>query len=188
MKLQSTLIAASVLLALTACSKPAEPAAEPVQPAAEAAPAEAAPAEPVASETPATDSAAPAAASGECSFDLEGNDAMQFNAKNIDVPSSCAEFTINLKHVGTMPVAAMGHNVVIAKTGDINAIAADGASVQPDHVKAGDERVIAHSSMIGGGESTSVTFEVSKIADGGFSFFCSFPGHAPLMNGTLTVK
>lgn len=189
MKIRSTLLAASILLALTACNKPAEPAAE--APAAEAAPApEAAPAAEAAApaaDAAATDTAA-APAAGECSFDLEGNDAMQYNVKNIDVPKSCTEFTINLKHTGKMPVAAMGHNVVIASAADMNGVAADGATVQPDHVKAGDTRVIAHSGMVGGGESTSVKFEVSKIAAGGFNFFCTFPGHSALMNGTLTVK
>ena len=121
-----------------------------------------------------------------CTTTVEANDVMQFNVKNIDVPKSCAEFTINLKHTGTMPVAAMGHNVVIAKTADINAVAADGSAVQPDHVKAGDTRVVAHSGMVGGGQTTSVTFDVAKIADGGYSFFCTFPGHFAMMQGTLT--
>lgn len=191
MKLRSTLLAASVLLALGACSQPADAPADAAAPASEA-PAQAAPpVDGADASVPATDGTpAPVAdaAAGECAFNLEGNDAMQFNVKNIDVPKSCTEFTINLKHTGTMPVAAMGHNVVIAKTSDINGVSADGSAVKPDHVKAGDARVIAHSGMVGGGESTSVTFEVSKIADGGFSFFCSFPGHAALMQGTLTVK
>ncbi|MDO5610444.1 MAG: azurin [Pseudomonadota bacterium] len=191
MKLRSTLLAASVLLALGACSQPADAPADAAAPASEA-PAQAAPpVDGADASVPATDGTpAPVAdaAAGECAFNLEGNDAMQFNVKNIDVPKSCTEFTINLHHTGKMPVAAMGHNVVIAKTSDINGVAADGAAVQPDHVKAGDTRVIAHSGMVGGGETTSVTFEVSKIADGGFSFFCSFPGHAALMQGTLTVK
>ena len=187
MKLHSTLLAASVLLALTACNKPAEAPAVDTTPA-PAAEAPAPAATPADTTAPAADAAAPVAAAGECAFNLEGNDAMQFNVKNIDVPRSCTEFTINLKHTGTMPVAAMGHNVVISKSGDINAIAADGSAVKPDHIKAGDTRVVAHSAMVGGGESTSVTLEVAKIADGGYSFFCSFPGHAALMNGTLTLK
>ena len=42
--------------------------------------------------------------------------------------------------------------------------------------------------MIGGGESTSVTFDVSKLAAGeDYSFFCSFPGHYSLMKGSLTL-
>ena len=113
---------------------------------------------------------------------------MQFNANAIVVPASCAQFTINLKHVGTMPVAAMGHNVVVSKEADMAAIAADGAAVSPEHVKAGDTRVIAQTKMLGGGESASVTFDVAKVKDGGpFKFFCSFPGHLVLMQGSLEV-
>lgn len=183
MKLSTPLLAAAIALALTACSnQPAEPAADTAT--SEAPAAEAAPAPEAAAPAPAADTAAAA----ECSFNLEGNDAMQFNVKNIDVPKSCAQFTINLKHVGQMPVAAMGHNVVIAKTADIGGVAADGATVKPDHVKAGDARIVAHSGMVGGGQSTSVTFDVAKLADGGYSFFCSFPGHFAMMQGTLTVK
>lgn len=189
MKLRSTLLAASVLLALTACNKPADPVAETPAPAVETAPAADVTPAPTDAATPApTDTAAAAPAAGECAFNLEGNDAMQFNVKNIDVPKSCAEFTINLKHTGTMPVAAMGHNVVIAKTADIGDVAADGSAVQPDHVMAGDTRVIAHSEMVGGGQSTTVTFDVSKLSDGGYSFFCTFPGHSGMMQGTLSLK
>ena len=133
--------------------------------------------------------AAPLAAqAAECSVDLEGNDAMKFNKTSIEVPKACKDFTINLKHTGTMPVAAMGHNVVIAKTSDINGVAADGATAQPDHVKAGDTRVIAHSKIIGGSETTSVKIPVAKLGAGPNSFFCSFPGHAALMKGTIAVK
>lgn len=190
MKLHSTLLSAAVLLALTACNKPADTSAETATPppATEAAPAPTPGADPSVPATDGTPAAEASAAAGECAFNLESNDAMQYNVKNIDVPKSCTEFTINLKHTGTMPVAAMGHNVVIAKTTDINGVSADGATVQPDHVKAGDARVIAHSGMVGGGGTTSVKFDVSKIADGGFSFFCTFPGHSAMMNGTLTVK
>ena len=133
---------------------------------------------------------APAAMAATCSVDIEGNDMMKFNVASIDVSKSCKEFTINLKHVGKLPKAAMGHNVVVAATADIKGIDSDGikAGVASNYVKADDARVIAASPLVGGGESTSVTFEVAKIADGGFSFFCSFPGHAALMTGTLTLK
>ena len=69
------------------------------------------------------------------------------------------------------------------------AIARDGMTVSPEHIKAGDTRVIAASKMIGGGESTSVSFDVSKIKAGGpFKFFCSFPGHLTLMQGNIAVQ
>jgi azurin len=46
--------------------------------------------------------------------------------------------------------------------------------------------VIAHTKVVGGGESTSVKFPVSKLTKGGdYTFFCSFPGHYGLMKGKL---
>jgi len=145
--------------------------------------------------TPGADSTAPssgkpAAEVADCATTIEGNDAMQFNVGSITVPSSCTEFTINLKHVGQMPVAAMGHNVVISKASDRAGIGADGASAGAanGYIKEGDERVIAHSDMIGGGQSTSVTFPVSAIqGDGPYEFFCSFPGHWAVMRGSIEV-
>ncbi|GHD66173.1 hypothetical protein GCM10007164_04440 [Luteimonas padinae] len=138
----------------------------------------------------ATPAAAGDAAVTGCSVAIEGNDMMKFNVSSITVPASCSEFTINLTHVGRLPEAAMGHNVVIAATSDMAGVAADGisAGASAGYVKAGDSRIIAATEMIGGGESTSVTFDVSKIKDGGpYEFFCSFPGHAALMKGSISV-
>jgi azurin len=125
-----------------------------------------------------------------CSVAIEGNDMMKYNVSSITVPSSCSEFTINLTHVGRLPEAAMGHNVVVTATSDMAGVAADGigAGASAGYVKAGDSRVIAATEMIGGGESTSVTFDVSKLKSGGpYQFFCSFPGHAALMKGSISV-
>lgn len=132
---------------------------------------------------------APAAMAATCSIDIEGNDMMQYNVANIDVSQSCTDFTINLKHAGKLAKAAMGHNVVIAATSDIKAVDTDGirAGLDNDYVKPDDARVIAHSAMIGGGESTSVTFSVSDLDGGPYSFFCSFPGHSTLMKGSITL-
>ena len=143
-----------------------------------------------------TTASAPVGAGGaavvtDCATEIEGNDAMQFNVKSITVPASCSEFKITLKHTGKMPVAAMGHNVVITTLEDMKKVAADGmgAGIDNDYVKPGDDRVIAHTKMIGGGESTSVSFDVSKIkGDGPYEFFCSFPGHAAIMKGSIAVE
>ena len=132
---------------------------------------------------------APAAMAATCSVDIEGNDMMKYNVANIDVSKACTDFTINLKHVGKLPVVAMGHNVVIAKAADMAAVARDGMTVAPEHVKAGDSRIVAHTRMIGGGESASVTFDVSKLKAGGpYKFFCSFPGHLALMQGNIVAQ
>lgn len=125
-----------------------------------------------------------------CSVDIEGNDAMQFNVKSIEVAKTCKEFTVNLKHPGTLAKNVMGHNWVLTTTADMQGAATDGmsAGLDKDYVKEGDTRVIAHTKVIGAGESTSVTFDVSKLAaDGDYSFFCSFPGHWSLMKGTLKL-
>ena len=199
MKTRIALLAAACALALAACgdkspaSADAVDTATPAPAATEAAP-EAVPATDTAA-TPAPAAAAmgsdkPAAVVADCATEIEGTDAMQYNVGSIVVPASCTEFKITLKHAGQMPVTAMGHNVVIAKAADMQAVAAEGmgAGAAAAYVKAGDARVITHSSLIGGGETTSVSFPVSKIKDGGpYAFFCSFPGHSALMKGTISV-
>ncbi len=193
MKSRHTLAASVLALALSACGNapaPEAPAADaaPANPvASEPAPAEAAPAP--AETAPATTTGSKPATVADCATTIEANDAMQYNADSITIPASCSQFTVNLKHVGTMAVEVMGHNLVVAKEADMAAINTDGIAVKPEHLKDGDARVIAHTKMIGGGESASVTFDVAKVKDGGpFMFFCSFPGHAGLMKGSLQVQ
>src|SRR5699024_2293447 len=109
----------------------------------------------------------------DCSIDVEGNDAMQFNTKEIEVSKSCDEFTVNLKHTGKLPVAAMGHNLVITKEADAEAVATDGvaAGADSDYIKEDDDRIIAHTKLLGGGEEDSVTFDVSDLdADEDYEF------------------
>lgn len=126
-----------------------------------------------------------------CDVTIEGNDAMQFNTKEIVVDKTCEDFTINLVHVGKLPKAAMGHNVVITKAADRQAVANDATSAGPanDYLKADDARVIAHTKLIGGGEKDSVTFKTAALEAGGdYDFFCSFPGHWAIMSGKVVVK
>lgn len=196
MNTRIALLAAACMLALSACGDkspaPAEtaPAATSSEATPPAAPAvdEAAAAAP---EVPALGSDKPAAVVANCATEIEGSDAMQYNVGSIVIPASCSEFKITLKHTGQMPVVAMGHNVVIAKAADIQGIDADGiaAGAAANYVKADDARVIAHTSLVGGGQSTSVSFAVDKLKDGGpYAFFCSFPGHSALMKGSISVE
>ena len=70
-------------------------------------------------------------------------------------------------------------------------VATDGmsASIDSGHIKEGDTRVIAHTKLIGGGESDSVTFDVSKLDPAEkYTFFCSFPGHVAVMQGDVILK
>ncbi len=126
----------------------------------------------------------------ECTAEIDGNDAMQFNKAIMVVPKSCKEFTVTLKHVGKLAVAQMGHDWVLSKTSDMAGVVTDGAAAGLDknYIKPGDTRVIAHTKMLGGGQSDSVTFATSALKAGdAYSYFCSFPGHSSLMKGTITM-
>ncbi|MGN8249629.1 azurin [Pseudomonas sp. SMV7] len=127
----------------------------------------------------------------ECSVTVDSTDQMSFNTKEIVIDKSCKQFTVNLEHSGNLPKNVMGHNIVISKAADMQPIATDGLSAGIDkaYLKEGDERVIAHTKIIGAGEKDSVTFDVSKLAAGtDYGFFCSFPGHISMMKGTVVVK
>lgn len=131
-----------------------------------------------------------ATASAECNVSLESNDNMQFTTREINVKSSCQNFTITLNHTGKMPKAGMGHNVVITKASDKDGVVSDGMSVglDKDYLKPDDPRVIVATKLIGGGESDTITFPVSKLAKGqDYVFFCSFPGHAAMMSGKVNL-
>ena len=131
-----------------------------------------------------------AQAAGNCTVSLKGDDAMKFDLKEATVSASCPTITIELTHSGKLPVTAMGHNVVVSKTADLAAVARDGmkAGAAGAYVQAGDARVVAHTSLIGGGQKTKITFPGKKLTAGGdYSFFCSFPGHSTLMKGKLVV-
>ena len=153
MDVKSSLLAAACALALAACSdnssSPTAPESAPT-PSATTTPAEApvtmAPAPAV---TAGNMAAAPAAAMDtskgmavvtDCATEIEGSDAMQYNVSSIVVPSSCKDFKITLKHTGTMPVTAMGHDVVVTKQSDLQAVDADGmaAGAASGYVKADD--------------------------------------------------
>lgn len=126
-----------------------------------------------------------------CVIDLKADDQMKFDQAEVTVSSTCKTVQIKLTHTGKLPVAAMGHNVVIAATGDIQPIGMDGqkAGAAAAYVAADDKRVIAHTPLVGGGESTTASFPGSVLKAGGdYSFFCSFPGHWAIMKGKLSVK
>ena len=126
----------------------------------------------------------------ECSLTIEGNDAMQFNQQELSVPASCKEVTLTLNHTGNLEIIVMGHNWVLSKTEDMQAIATGSisAGADKDYLDTSDKRILAHTALIGGGESSSVTFSTEGLAVGGdYSYFCSFPGHIGMMNGKFVI-
>ncbi|CAM2816271.1 MULTISPECIES: azurin [Pseudomonas] len=127
----------------------------------------------------------------ECKVTVDSTDQMSFDTKAIEIDKSCKTFTVELKHSGKLPKNVMGHNWVLTTEADMQPVATEGmaAGIDNDYLKKDDARIIAHTKIIGAGETDSVTFDVSKLkADGKYMFFCSFPGHISMMKGTVTLK
>lgn len=125
-----------------------------------------------------------------CEVTIDSTDQMKFSTDLVEVSKSCSEFTVNLTHSGQLPKAAMGHNWVLTTAADMQGVVKDGitAGLNNDYLKPNDDRVIAHTKLIGGGESDSVTFKVSELKpDGEYMFFCSFPGHSTVMKGKVVL-
>jgi azurin len=85
---------------------------------------------------------------------------------------------------------ALGYSTIPGSAPDKDGVVMDGstAGAASNYLKAKDARVVAGSTVIGGGESTSVKFAVSKIsAKDKYVFFCTFPGHAAIMKGLVNL-
>lgn len=135
---------------------------------------------------------AAAAAGGALTPDAEGivrmtaSDTMQYNGNRIEVEGTKVQ--IELKHIGSMAKAVMGHNLVVLTPGT-DPMAWSGTvltAVDTDFVPPGDKAVIAATKLLGGGESDTISFEVP--GPGEYPFLCSFPGHVGMMKGVLVVK
>jgi azurin len=128
------------------------------------------------------------AADKVCKLEIAGNDAMQFDKKELDVAADCTQVELTLTHTGKLPAAAMGHNWVLVKTADVTTVANSGmsAGLANNYLTPGDPHVIASTKIVGGGQSTTVTFPTSKLTKGGdYTFMCTFPGHYVIMKGTF---
>ncbi|WP_026978295.1 azurin [Flavobacterium tegetincola] len=118
---------------------------------------------------------------------IESNDAMQYSTN--ELRAKAGEITVTLKHTGKMEKTVMGHNFVVFKMGtDINAYGAKAADAKDtDYIPASEAAsVIAHTKLIGGGESDTITFSITE--PGTYDYICSFPGHLALMKGKLIVE
>jgi azurin len=126
-----------------------------------------------------------------CNIEVKVGDNMNFVPAALSVSAAaCKTVTINLTHTGSLPRNAMGHNWVLSATENAQAAAQDGwsAGLENQYLKPGDVRVIANTKIVGGGESESVSFNLSDLKIGGdYTFFCSFVGHFAMMQGQFTI-
>lgn len=119
---------------------------------------------------------------------IEGRDNMTFDKTLFKVKAG-QDVKLTLKNVGSQPKAAMSHNVVILKEDtDVEAFGlAAIKAVATDHIPASmSSDVIAHTKLLGPGESDEITF---KIPDPGvYDFICTFPGHFGTMRGKIVAE
>ena len=119
---------------------------------------------------------------------IKGSDAMQFDLKEIKVKAG-QKVKLTLTHSGKLAKAAMGHNWVLLKPGtDVAAFGSKAAAArETDYIPKSEEaNILAHTKLVGGGESDTIEFTAPK--KGKYTFICSFPGHYALMKGDFIVE
>jgi azurin len=121
---------------------------------------------------------------------LTASETMKYDVTEITAKPG-EKLHVVVKAVGTMPKIAMGHNFVLLKSGvsptEISNAAFNARATDfiPQDLK---DKIIAFTSVAGGGETVEVTFTV-PAKPGKYDYLCTFPGHfAAGMKGTLTVK
>ena len=116
---------------------------------------------------------------------INSNDQMKFDTAEIKVKAG-EKVKLTLNHTGQLPKNAMGHNFVLLKKGIDVADFAMKAMDAKDNEYIPSKGVIAHTKLIGGGESTTIEF--TAPAKGTYDFICSFPGHYAMMKGKFIVE
>ncbi len=126
-----------------------------------------------------------------CPLTVDSDDSMRFAQTELRVAADCTQVRLTLRHSGRVPATAMGHNWVLTRTADYRQVAIAGgrARLADSYLPKDDPRVIAYTRVIGGGETTTITFPVRGLQRGGdYTYFCSFPGHWNVMRGKLVVE
>ena len=119
------------------------------------------------------------------------DDKMNYDVKAFEAKPG-QKIVLTISNKGTTPKLSMGHNFVMLDR-NVNVTSfLDAASMQAGHdyvpAEMEGKGVIAHSKLLGPGESDTVTFNAPFIP-GEYTFLCSFPGHCTQgMKGILTVK
>jgi len=142
------------------------------------------------SDAPASNTTAAAPVTdGKRVIEITADDTMKFNVTEIRAKLGEA-LRVTLKNTGQMPRQVMGHNWVLLKPiseGDLTAFGMKAASIAPDYLPGDRSSVVAHTKLLGGGESDTIEFSAPDAA-GEYPFICTFPGHFALMKGKLIVK
>jgi len=123
---------------------------------------------------------------------IQADDKMRFDVTAFDAKPG-QKISLTLKNVGTTPKFSMGHNFLLldrtVNTGNVQ-VFLDKASTEAahDYVPPDAKEVLAHSKLLGPGETDTVTF-TAPFVPGEYLYLCSFPGHySQGTKGFMTVK
>lgn len=120
---------------------------------------------------------------------ITGEDTLQYSVTTITA-SPGETLTVKLVNNSTFPAAAMSHNWLLLKqSADPKAVDEAARSAKDNGYIPADkaDQIIAHTGLVAGGESDSVTFTV-PTKPGKYTYLCTFPGHfAAGMKGILVV-
>ena len=116
---------------------------------------------------------------------INSNDQMKFDLSEIRVKAG-EKVKLTLNHTGKFKKDVMGHNFVLLAAGtDVAKFATAAMSAKATgYIPA--KGALAHTKLIGGGESTTIEFTAPK--KGTYDFICSFPGHYSIMKGKFIVE
>lgn len=120
---------------------------------------------------------------------ISGNDAMQFDIKELTARPG-ERLRVKLRHTGRMPAATMGHNWVLLQrvsASEVNAIGMESARRAPDYLPRDRSLVLVYTKVIGGGQIATVEF-TAPTEPGEYPFLCTFPGHFTMMRGKLVIE
>ena len=131
-------------------------------------------------------------AAGDQNVSVSANDQMKFDTTDISATVG-QTVVLTLTNDGSLPKAAMAHNIVVLKPGtDVDAFIQSASAAPhaasgylPDDAQA--DRIVAHTKLLGPGEEDTITF--TPPAAGVYEYVCTFPGHtAAGMRGKITVQ
>ncbi|HSP44390.1 MAG TPA: plastocyanin/azurin family copper-binding protein [Chthoniobacterales bacterium] len=123
---------------------------------------------------------------------IQADDKMRYDVTAFDA-SRGQKIKVTIKNIGTTPKFSMGHNfVMLDKTVNSSNVTRflDAASTEAahDYVPPASKEVLAHSKLLGPGESDTVIFSAPQVP-GEYLYLCSFPGHySQGTKGFMTVK
>ncbi len=114
----------------------------------------------------------------------KGNELM-FDEASLSVPAGA---TMRLTFQNAATTKALQHDWVLVKAGTEQAVAnaALAAGASNDWIPKNNPNILANTRLTDGGDTSEVTFKAPP--PGTYGYLCTFPGHYPTMQGTLTVK